>query len=266
MRGRLPCCGKSPGPVHSIRPWRRFECRTATPGACWGTRNVTLGRPLVVLRRGQGSRLTPFGEDLLKADAAAAEVLARGLADKLKALNHETTAPAVLRGRAKPLLVHASHDFALAGLRDLLSAGTAGSGLELHFRGSLDSLADLGNGLCDVAGFHVPADPADDSAYDSYRPLLKARSLLLVRFVTRRQGLMVARGNPKKIRALADLAAGTVRFINRQQGSAPASTSSSCWPRIACVLTRSRGITTRNSRTPRSPPPLPAAWRTRVSA
>jgi molybdate transport repressor ModE-like protein len=187
----------------------------------WGLLGRTeraLRRPLLVLRRGQGARLTAFGESLLQADSAAAEILARGLAAELKALNQES-APGASQARARPLVVHASHDFALAALRDLLSTDPSAPGMELHFRGSLDSLADLAHGLCEVAGFHVPADPADDRAYDPYRPLLRARSLRLVHFVTRRQGLMVARGNPKGIRGLADLGDGRVRFINRQQGS-----------------------------------------------
>jgi molybdate transport repressor ModE-like protein len=183
-----------------------------------GNTERALGRPLLVLRRGQGARLTAFGERLLEVDDAAAGILARELVDKLNTLNQETAARAA-QTRAKPLVVHASHDFALAGLRDLLSTGAAGAVMELHFRGSLDSLADHAHGLCDVAGFHVPADPSDERAYDPYRPLLKARSLVLVRFVTRRQGLMVARGNPKGIRTLGDLGNARVRFINRQQGS-----------------------------------------------
>ena len=186
----------------------------------WGLLGKTeraLARPLVVLRRGRGARLTEFGASLLEADAAAADILARELADRLNALNQ--TATRAVASFHKPLVVHASHDFALAGLRDLLGSGSAAHGMELHFRGSLDSLADLGAGLCDAAGFHVPAAPADARAYDAYRPLLKARSLTLVRFVTRRQGLMVARGNPKAIRTLADLGNDRVRFINRQQGS-----------------------------------------------
>lgn len=186
----------------------------------WGLLGKTeraLGQPLVVLRKGRGAHLTPFGESLLRADRAAGELLARGLADTLKALNHRPPRNSE-HGRAKALVVHASHDYALAGLRDLLSA-TTGLTMDLHFRGSLDSLADLADGRCDIAGFHLPADPADDRAYDCYRPLLRARSLLLVRFVTRRQGLMVARGNPLQIRTLADLGDGRVRFVNRQQGS-----------------------------------------------
>ena len=184
----------------------------------WGLLGKTeraLGQPLVILHKGRGAHLTPFGESLLAADRAAGELLARGLADTLKSLNRKPSSSATRR-RTRALVVHASHDFALAGLRDLLSASD-NPPMDLHFRGSLDSLSDLAEGRCDIAGFHVPADPVDERAYDAYRPLLRGRSLVLVRFVTRRQGLMVARGNPRKVRTLADL--GRVRFVNRQQGS-----------------------------------------------
>ena len=182
-----------------------------------GKTGRTLGQPLVVLEKGRGATLTPFGSNLLRADRAAAELLARGLADTVKTLNQKP-GRSTGRSRAQALVVHASHDFALAGLRDRLAAA-GGPGLDLHFQGSLDSLSDLAQGRCDVAGFHLPADPDDDSAYDAYRPLLRARSLILVRFVTRRQGLMVAAGNPRKIRTLADLGGNGIRFVNRQRGS-----------------------------------------------
>jgi molybdate-binding protein len=96
---------------------------------------------------------------------------------------------------------------------------SAHAGPELHFRGSLECLADLSRGRCDVAGFHVPDVAADAGAYKLYRPWLKAKSLRLIRFVTRRQGLMIARGNPKRIISLAGLAESGARFINRQPGS-----------------------------------------------
>jgi putative molybdopterin biosynthesis protein len=41
----------------------------------------------------------------------------------------------------------------------------------------------------------------------------------VVTLVERRQGLIVARGNPQGIRALADLMQPGVRFVNRQPGS-----------------------------------------------
>src|SRR5262249_6716508 len=41
----------------------------------------------------------------------------------------------------------------------------------------------------------------------------------LIRLVTRTQGLIVAKGNPRGITSLADLQRSKVRFVNRQPGS-----------------------------------------------
>lgn len=186
----------------------------------WGLLGKTerlLDQPLVVLERGRGARLSPLGEKLVEADDAAARVLTGKLAGTLRSLNRDVT---VLRRQApaRPLVVHASHDLALAELRDSLPR-SKGVLLELLFRGSLECLADLARKQCDIAGFHVPEPVSGTDAYGPYRPWLRVRSLKLVRFATRRQGLMVARGNPKRIRGLADLASGKVRFMNRQPGS-----------------------------------------------
>jgi molybdate-binding protein len=40
-----------------------------------------------------------------------------------------------------------------------------------------------------------------------------------VRFVRRRQGLILPRGNPRRVRTLADVAQRRLRFVNRQRGS-----------------------------------------------
>jgi molybdate-binding protein len=135
----------------------------------------------------------------------------------LKTLNHEAAGKPA-RTAVKPVVMHASHDLALAGLRDslVLSGNTT---LELHFRGSIECLASLAHGDCDIAGFHMPGNDADRTAYAPYRPWLKTRSLRLVRFVSRRQGLMVAQGNPKRLLSLADLADKGARFVNRQPDS-----------------------------------------------
>jgi putative molybdopterin biosynthesis protein len=186
----------------------------------WGLLGKTerlLDQPLVVLERGRGAHLSPLGEKLVAADDSAARVLSSKVAPALRSLNREVTA---LRRQApaRPLVIHASHDLALAELRDSLPRAK-GVILDLLFRGSLECLADLARKQCDIAGFHVPDAASGDAAYGPYRPWLRIRSLKLVRFVTRRQGLMVARGNPKRIRTLADLASGRTRFVNRQPAS-----------------------------------------------
>ena len=180
-----------------------------------GKMERALGQRLVLMERGRGARLSPFAERLLDADERAANVLDRELAETLQALERAVPQSGPSE---KLLVVHASHDLALAELRDLLSK-TRTTGMDLHFRGSLDCLASLARGDCEVAGFHLPDSGADRAAYGPYRPLLKSRALRLVRFVSRNQGLMVARGNPKRLLTLADLAAKGSRFVNRQPES-----------------------------------------------
>src|SRR5215813_8279086 len=183
----------------------------------WGLLGVAeraLGQPLVDLQRGRGARLSALGEKFVAVDDAAAALLDREFGVTVRSLSRERA----LRRVANPLVVHASHDLALSELRDLMSR-TSEPAFELQVRGSLECLADLAHDACEIAGFHVPDLSTGAGAFDSYRPWLKSRSIRLVNFVTRRQGLMVARGNPRRIYSLPDLAANGTRFINRQTGS-----------------------------------------------
>jgi molybdate-binding protein len=77
----------------------------------------------------------------------------------------------------------------------------------------------LASGGCDFAGFHIPLGDFEPRAIAHYARWIDPEQHRLVNIATRRQGLMVARGNPKKIYRIADLARPDVHFINRQQGS-----------------------------------------------
>ncbi|MFO1206250.1 MAG: substrate-binding domain-containing protein [Burkholderiales bacterium] len=176
-----------------------------------------LGQPLVLKERGRGARLAPLGESLLWAE----QRLRARLAPQLESFSAEMQRElAGVFCAARPTVsVCASHDLALAGLRDLL-AQQPGVQLDLEFRGSLDSLQALGAGTCDLAGFHVAEYHGRGTlSHLAFRRWLKPRVHRLVDFVTRQQGLVVASGNPKRIRTLADLAQPGVRFVNRQRGS-----------------------------------------------
>lgn len=181
-----------------------------------GNLENTLGQRLVTLERGRGARLTPLARRLIETEETLASEMAPRMQEQAEALLREVVS---LESAAENRVVmHASHDLALAHLRDTLSAsGTCH--VDLHFQGSLDALAALAHGQCDFAGFHIPDLPGRRLLLAQYQPWLKGRTLRVIHFVTRQQGLMTARGNPLMLASLADVAATRARFVNRQPGS-----------------------------------------------
>jgi putative molybdopterin biosynthesis protein len=176
-----------------------------------------LGEKLVTWAQGQPARLTPFADRMLWAEARARTRMTPHI-EALRAELERVLAEA-LDGSQQVLTVYASHDLALPALRERASLRHR-LHIELKFAGSMDALRALAEGRCMVAGFHVP--PLADSHNmfaQGLKPLLKPGRHKLIGCTRRHQGLMVARGNPLKLRSLADLAGGPVRFINRQAGS-----------------------------------------------
>lgn len=176
-----------------------------------------LGQPLVLLERGRGARLSPLGEKLLWAERRLRGRLTPQLESFSAEMQRELSG--VIFAAYPAVSVCASHDLALAGLRDLLGH-RPGIQLDLEFRGSLDSLEALEKRRCDLAGFHVAEHHGRGTlSHLAFRQWLKARSHRLIDFVTRQQGLIVPSGNPKRIRSLVDLTQPGVHFVNRQRGS-----------------------------------------------
>lgn len=176
-----------------------------------------LGESLVVPQQGKGTRLSPLAERLLAGLVDASGPLAAGIREA-EARLHAALETTLDTGPAKSVIVHASHDLALARLRDLLQSDKS-TALELHFQGSLDCLAALRRKQCDIAGFHLPIMPGASALVAQLRPWLRLKSLRVAHLFDRTQGLMVATGNPKKLVTIADLARKGVRFVNRQPGS-----------------------------------------------
>lgn len=207
------------GLLEAIRQEGSLQRAVASAGvsyrAAWGllaATNEALGAPLAILERGRGARLAPLGERLLAAHASAQSALAEAGAELSLAPG---SAQASAAGRPLPLRIAASHDLALSALRDVWAqAGALALDLETH--GSVESLAALRRGDADMAGFHVSADGL--GAREVLGRLDPGRHAL-IRFVRRRQGLIVPRGNPRRVRSLADVARRHLRFVNRQRGS-----------------------------------------------
>lgn len=175
-----------------------------------------LGEPLVVPQQGRGTQLAPLAERLLAGLVDASGPLAAAIREA-EARLQTALATTHAGSPVKTVVLHASHDLALARLRETLPAG--GTGFDLHFHGSLDGLAALRRKQCDIAGFHLPVMPEASALLAQLRPWLRLKPLRITTLFDRTQGLMVAAGNPKKISAIADLARKGVRFVNRQPGS-----------------------------------------------
>jgi putative molybdopterin biosynthesis protein len=172
------------------------------------------GAPLVKKSRGRGTLLTPLGKRLLwaarRAQARLAPELDNLAADFARAINESLDSP------QPSLVLHASHDFAIGALREIAADVAT---IEVQYKGSFDALAALRRGECDVAGFHVPEGRIGELLARRYAECLPAEGYRLVGFVRRVQGLIVRAGNPKSIRAVADLCRDDVRMVNRQRGS-----------------------------------------------
>jgi molybdate transport repressor ModE-like protein len=171
--------------------------------------------PLLHMERGKGSTLSALGEKLVWADhriAARLKPVLDSLASELAAEIDQ-----VVSRESAVLRIHASHGFAIEKL--IASLLALGLRVEQRYDSSTAAAAALRDGACDAAGFHIPLGPTQPAVLAHYARWLDGEDLQLVDIATRRQGLMLAAGNPKKIYDMADLARSDVRFINRQAGS-----------------------------------------------
>lgn len=188
-----------------------------------------LGQTLVTWDKGQPAQLTAFGSKLMWAERQAQVRLAPQVAALRGDL--ERAFAVAFDDNAHVLTLYASHDDALAALREHALAGnpdtSAGSAavtgplhLDVRFCGSVDAIRALNEGRCEMAGFHTLQNPVRDSlAERTYKPLLKPGQHKLIGFAQRTQGLIVARGNPLALASLQDVQRSGARFVNRARGT-----------------------------------------------
>jgi putative molybdopterin biosynthesis protein len=94
-----------------------------------------------------------------------------------------------------------------------------GTNLQLTYTGSLGGLIALAEGKADIAGCHLWDAESDSYNIPFVHRLLPGKEVVVVTLAHRRQGLIVAPGNPLNIHSLADLVRTGIRFVNRQSGS-----------------------------------------------
>ena len=84
--------------------------------------------------------------------------------------------------------------------------------------GSMGGLRALRNNLCHLATSHLLQENESDYNFDfALKELDKAPAV--INFCCREQGILVQKGNPKKIACVADLAQDGIRIVNRPLGT-----------------------------------------------
>jgi molybdate transport repressor ModE-like protein len=177
-----------------------------------------ISKPMVTLEKGRGAKLTAIGEKLLWAEQLINSQLSPELNKLSEVFNKEFNTLVNVRKKPDKLRINASHDLSITHLQTLC----AQSGIfeiDFHFRGSLESLRELANSRCDIAGFHFPIGNISSILAPYYQQWLNADKHLLLHVFTRQQGLMTNKKNPHKISSLQSLSKRSVRFVNRQPES-----------------------------------------------
>jgi molybdate transport repressor ModE-like protein len=174
-----------------------------------------LGGALIEKERGRGSVLSELGHAVLRGQRLCGE----RLDGNMQALASEVASD-LNRWLAPPrddVRIHASHGYAVAALVTALVADDVP--LDIKYRDSAEAIVALARGECDLAGFHMPRGEFRAAFVDKYRQWLDPQRHVLVHLTRRKQGLFLAKGNPRHISGLSDLARDDIRFVNRQPGS-----------------------------------------------
>jgi molybdate-binding protein/DNA-binding transcriptional regulator YhcF (GntR family) len=131
------------------------------------------------------------------------------------------------RGAARPPAAPAgrlnrfagSHDLALEALWAQTRRLNPELVLEPRYVGSLDGLLALLHGEAGLAGAHLLDEESGEYNLPVLRRLFIGVPLCVVTLAEREQGLILGRGNPRRIGGYQDLARSGIRFVNRQPGS-----------------------------------------------
>ncbi len=117
------------------------------------------------------------------------------------------------------LLFVGSHDLSLDRANELLAQRKTGVTLAIGAIGSLGGVFALKSGRTHLTAIHL-LDPETKTYNLPYiRKYLPNRRVRLIHLLTRTQGLMVRKGNPKRITSIRDLYREDVQFVNRQRGA-----------------------------------------------
>lgn len=117
------------------------------------------------------------------------------------------------------VIITGSHDNTLDLLADQVKMIRGDISISSSHVGSMGGLMAIRKGACHMAGAHL-LDTEDGSYNISYiKKYLADEKVWVINLVMRDQGLIVPKGNPKRIASIEDLKSKGLSFINRQPGS-----------------------------------------------
>src|SRR4030043_586250 len=111
-----------------------------------------------------------------------------------------------------------SHDLTLDILANMLGRFYPPIFLSSHHVGSLTGILAIKNGICHMAGIHLLDPETGEYNFPYLHHYLKGIAVRVIHLVYREQGLIVQRGNPKRIKGLEDPLRKDINFTNRQKG------------------------------------------------
>lgn len=214
------------------------------PLGAWLGRGEPLRRPEVAARMAREAPSRPGMTELLRlavgrvGDGYSAVPLSRGagLITSLTKAQGLTRIPTDREGLAsgevvraellvsaqdldRTILVVGSHDLTLDLLGDELMRLDPPLRLGASHVGSMGGVRALALGAALASGAHLFDPSTGDFNFPFLAKLISTVQVRLVNVAIRRQGLMVAPGNPRDIQGIASLTRPDVRFVNRQRGS-----------------------------------------------
>jgi len=117
------------------------------------------------------------------------------------------------------IVIIGSHDITLDILSDEIRKNTDGIRIASGNVGSLGGLLALKKGTAHIAGSHLLDTNTGEYNTSYIRKYLKDFPVHVFHLVTREQGLIIQKGNPKGVKGIEDLTHDGVAFVNRQPGS-----------------------------------------------
>ena len=117
------------------------------------------------------------------------------------------------------IVIIGSHDPLIDELAELMRIKAAKISVSSAHVGSMGGLLAVRKGEAHLAGTHLLDEDTGEYNTTFVKKLIPDGGVMLVECVKRKQGLILPKGNPKKITGITDLKRDDVRYVNRQKGS-----------------------------------------------